>query len=326
MRRIIGIAWTVAALIAMAMAPATFAQPAAYPERTVKLIVPFPPGGVTDIVGCIIAQRLSEGLGQTVYVENLGGAAGTIGAASAARARPDGYTLLMATATHAINATLMPNAGFDIQKDVVPVTLVASVPLLLAVNPSLPANDVQGLVALAKKEPGKLNFASGSTGSASHLAGEMLKSAAGIDMVHVPYKGGGPALQDLIAGHVSIMFENMPSILPYVQSGQLRGLAVTSPKRSSAIPTLPTMIESGFPGFEAGSWYGLFAPPGTPPEVVEKLHGAMVKALASPGMRTQLSKQGAEPIGNTPQEFAAFIRSEVAKWARVIQVSGAKAD
>jgi len=326
MRRIIGIAWTVAALIAMAMAPAAFAQPSAYPERTVKLIVPFPPGGVTDIVGRIIAQRLSEGLGQTVYVENLGGAAGTIGAASAARARPDGYTLLMATATHAINATLMPNAGFDIQKDVVPVTLVASVPLLLAVNPSLPANDVQGLVALAKKEPGKLNFASGSTGSASHLAGEMLKSAAGIDMVHVPYKGGGPALQDLIAGHVSIMFENMPSILPYVQSGQLRGLAVTSPKRSSAIPTLPTMIESGFPGFEAGSWYGLFAPPGTPPEVVEKLHGAMVKALASPGMRTQLSKQGAEPIGNTPQEFAAFIRSEVAKWARVIQVSGAKAD
>ena len=326
MRRIIGIAWKVAALIAMAMAPAAFAQPSAYPERTVKLIVPFPPGGVTDIVGRIIAQRLSEGLGQTVYVENLGGAAGTIGAASAARARPDGYTLLMATATHAINATLMPNAGFDIQKDVVPVTLVASVPLLLAVNPSLPAKDVQGLVALAKKEPGKLNFASGSTGSASHLAGEMLKSAAGIDMVHVPYKGGGPALQDLIAGHVSIMFENMPSILPYVQSGQLRGLAVTSPKRSSAIPTLPTMIESGFPGFEAGSWYGLFAPPGTPPEVVEKLHGAMVKALASPGMRTQLSKQGAEPIGNTPQEFAAFIRSEVAKWARVIQVSGAKAD
>jgi tripartite-type tricarboxylate transporter receptor subunit TctC len=317
-------AWKVAAWLAIAVAPAAFAQ--GYPERAVKLVVPFPPGGVTDIVSRIIAQRLSEGLGQTVYVENLGGAAGSIGAANVARAKPDGYTLLMATATHAINATLTPNAGFDIQKDVVPITLVASVPLLLAVNPLLPAKDVQGLVALAKREPGKLNFASGSTGSASHLAGEMLKSAAGIDMVHVPYKGGGPALQDLIAGHVSIMFENMPSILPYVQSGQLRGLAVTGPKRSGAIPALPTMIESGFPGFEAGSWYGLFAPVGTPPEIVEKLHSAMVKALSSPEMRAQLSKQGAEPIGNSPQEFAAFIKSEVAKWARVIQVSGAKAD
>jgi tripartite-type tricarboxylate transporter receptor subunit TctC len=291
----------------------------------VKIIVPFPPGGVTDIVGRILAQRLSEGIGQPVIVENIGGAAGSIGAATAAKAKPDGYTLLMATATHAINATLMPNAGFDVRKDVMPITLAASVPLLLAVNPSLPAKDVQELVALARKDPGKLNFASGSSGSASHLAGEMLKAAARIDMVHVPYKGGGPALQDLIAGHVSIMFENMPSILPYVQNGNLRGLAVTGPKRSQAIPTLPTMIESGFPGFEAGSWYGLFAPVGTPPEIVAKIHAVMVKALSNPEMRAQLSKQGAEPIGNSPSEFAAFIDAEVAKWARVIQSSGAKA-
>ena len=317
-----------AALLALAntMISPAHAQGEPYPSRAVKIVVPFPPGGVTDIVGRIIAQRLGEGLGQPVVVENVGGGAGSIGAASVAKAKPDGYTLLMGTATHAINATLMPNTGFDLQKDFQPVTLVASVPLLLAVNKSLPVNSVADLVAKAKAEPGKLNFASGSSGSASHLAGEMLKSAAKIDMVHVPYKGGGPALQDLVAGHVSIMFETMPSILPHVQNGTLRGLAVTGPKRSAAIATLPTMIESGFPGFEAGSWYGLYAPAGTPRAIVDKLHAEMVKALAKPEMQAQLSKQGAEPIGNTPDEFRKFIAMEVAKWAEVIKVSGAKAE
>jgi tripartite-type tricarboxylate transporter receptor subunit TctC len=220
----------------------------------------------------------------------------------------------------------MPNAGFDLQKDVVPVSLVASVPLLLAVNPGLPVTDVKSLVAYAKANPGKLNFASGSTGSASHLAGEMLKTMAGIQMTHIPYKGGGPAIQDVIAGHVGLMFENMPSILPHVQAGRLRGIATTGLKRSAAIPELPTMIESGFPGFEAGSWYGLFAPVGTPPEIVERLHKEVVAALGNPEMQKQLSAQGAEPIGNSPQEFAGFIRSEVAKWAKAIKDSGAKAE
>jgi tripartite-type tricarboxylate transporter receptor subunit TctC len=297
-----------------------------YPARPVHLIVPFPPGGVTDLVGRIIAQRLSEGLGQTVVVENRGGGAGSIGAQLAAKAAPDGYTLFMGTATHAINATLMPNAGYDLTKDFVPISLVASVPLLLAVHPSLPAKDVASLVALARAQPGKLNFASGSSGSASHLAGEMLKTAAKVDMTHVPYKGGGPALQDVIAGHVPMMFENMPSILPHVQAGRLRGLAVTGARRSSAAPELPTMIESGYPGFEAGSWYGLYAPAGTPPEIVTKLHAELARALEKPEMRNQLSAQGAEPIGNSPQEFAAFIRAEIDKWAAVIRASGARKD
>jgi tripartite-type tricarboxylate transporter receptor subunit TctC len=314
------------AWVAMCAFAASAAAAQAWPAKPIHLIVPFPPGGVTDLVGRVIAQRLSEGLGQQVIVDNRGGGAGTIGAQLAARSPADGYTLFMGTATHAINATLMPNAGYDLTKDFEPVSLVASVPLLLAVHPSVPAKDVQSLVALAKSQPGKLNFASGSSGSASHLAGEMLKSAAAVDMTHVPYKGGGPALQDLLAGHVTVMFENMPSILPQVQSGKLRALAVTGPKRSPAAPELPTMIESGFPNFEAGSWYGLYAPAGTPKEIVARLHAEMVKALQRPEMRKQLSSQGAEPIGNSPQEFAAFIRAEIAKWAGVIKASGAKTE
>lgn len=299
---------------------------AQYPSRPVHLIVPFPPGGVTDLVGRIIAQRLSEGLGQPIIVENRGGGAGSIGALAAARSSPDGYTLFMGTATHAINATLMPNTGYDLTRDFAPISLVASVPLLLAVHPSVPAKDVKELVAYARAQKGRANFASGSSGSASHLAGEMLKTMASVDMTHVPYKGGGPALQDLLAGHVSIMFENMPSILPHVQSGKLRGIAVTGRKRSAAMPDLPTMIEAGFPDFEAGSWYGLYAPAGTPPEIVTRLHAEVVKALKTPEMQKQLSAQGAEPVGNSPQEFAAFIRSEIAKWAKAIKASGAKTE
>jgi len=300
------------------------AQP--YPSKPVHLIVPFPTGGVTDLVGRIIAQRLSERLGQPVVVENKGGAAGAIGAQVAARAAPDGYTLFMGTATHAINTTLVPKSGYDLLKDFAPVSLVASVPLLLAAHPSVPAKDVKDLVALAKQKKGELNFASGSSGSASHLAGEMLKTAAAIDVVHVPYKGGGPAIADLLAGHVTFMFENMPSILTHVQSGKLRGLAVTGQKRSPAAPDLPTMIESGYPGFEAGSWYGVYAPAGTPKEIVQKLNAELVKAINSPEMQRQLSAQGADPVGNTPEEFAAFIRAEIAKWAAVIKAAGVKAE
>jgi tripartite-type tricarboxylate transporter receptor subunit TctC len=308
--------------LASLLAASAIAQ--TYPTRTVHLIVPFPAGGVTDLIGRIIAQRLSERLGQTVVVENKGGGAGSIGAQLAAMAKPDGHTLFMGTATHAINATLMPNAGFDLVRDFAPVSLVASVPLLLAVHPSIPANSVSELVAYTKSMKGKVNYASGSSGSASHLAGEMLKAAAGIEMTHIPYKGGGPALQDLLAGHVALMFENMPSILPAVQSGKLRGLAVTSAKRSPALPDMPTMIESGFPGFEAGSWYGLYAPAGTPTAIIAKLHTELVGALNTPEMQRQLSVQGAEPIGNTPEEFKSFTRAEISKWAKVIKDAGIK--
>ena len=311
------------ALLALSLA----AQPVAaqpYPTKPVRLIVPFPPGGVTDIVGRILAQRLGESLGQQVVVDNRGGAAGAIGAQAAAKSAPDGYTLLMATATHAINATLTPNPNFDLVRDLMPVSLAASVPLLLAVNPSFPARDVKELVAAAAVRPGQVNFASGSTGSASHLAGEMLKTMAKVDMVHSPDKGGNLGIQDLVAGQVQLMFENMPSILPFVQSGRLRGLAVTGAKRSLAAPELPTMIESGFPGFEAGSWYGLFAPAGTPADIVSRLNADMVKSLRTPETRKLLSQQGAEPIGNSEAEFAAFIRDEIAKWGRVIKAANVK--
>ncbi len=311
------------ALLALSLA----AQPVAaqpYPTKPVRLIVPFPPGGVTDIVGRILAQRLGESLGQQVVVDNRGGAAGAIGAQAAAKSAPDGYTLLMATATHAINATLIPNPNFDLVRDLAPVSLAASVPLLLAVNPSFPARDVKELVAAAAARPGQVNFASGSTGSASHLAGEMLKTMAKVDMVHIPYKGGSLGIQDLVAGQVQLMFENMPSILPFVQSGRLRGLAVTGAKRSPAAPELPTMIESGYPAFEAGSWYGLFAPAGTPPDIVSRLNADMVKSLRTPETRKLLSQQGAEPVGNSEAEFTAFIRDEIAKWGRVIKAANVK--
>lgn len=311
------------ALFALSLA----AQPVAaqpYPTKPVRLIVPFPPGGVTDIVGRILAQRLGESLGQQVVVDNRGGAAGAIGAQAAAKSAPDGYTLLMATATHAINATLTPNPNFDLVRDLVPVSLAASVPLLLAVNASFPARDVKELVAAAAARPGQVNFASGSTGSASHLAGEMLKTMAKVDMVHIPYKGGSLGIQDLVAGQVQLMFENMPSILPFVQSGRLRGLAVTGARRSLAAPELPTMIESGFPGFEAGSWYGLFAPAGTPADIVSRLNADMVKSLRTPETRKLLLQQGAEPVGNSEAEFAAFIRDEIAKWGRVIKAANVK--
>ena len=315
-----------AAIAAIGVLTAPLATAQAYPSKPVRLIVPFPPGGVTDIVGRLLAQKLGDALGQQVVVENRGGAAGAIGAAAAAKSAPDGYTLLMATATHAINATLVPNPNFDLVKDLAPVSLAASVPLLLAVHPSVPAKDVKELVAWAAARPGQANFASGSTGSASHLAGEMLKSAAKIDMVHVPYKGGSLAIQDLVAGQVGLMFENMPSILPFVQSGRLRGIAVTSARRSATTPELPTMIESGYPGFEAGSWYGLFAPAGTPREIVARLNADMDKALRQPETRKLLSQQGAEPIGNSEAEFAAFIQAEIAKWGRVIRAAGVKVD
>ena len=312
-----------AALALLACATVS-AQP--FPSKPMKIVVPFPPGAATDLLARTVAQKMTEAWGQTVVVENRAGATGTIGSQFVMNSPADGYTLLMATATHAINATLLPNPNFDLQKDLVPISLAASVPLLLAVHPSLPAKNVTQLVALAAAQPGKLNFASGSTGSASHLAGEMLKNMAKIDMVHIPYKGGSLAIQDLVAGQVTVMFENMPSILPFVQSIRLRGLAVTGAKRSPAAPELPTMIESGYPGFEAGSWYGLFAPAGTPQEIVSRLNTEVVKTLKNLETRKLLAQQGAEPIGSSEAQFAEFIQAEIAKWARVVKSANVKVE
>jgi tripartite-type tricarboxylate transporter receptor subunit TctC len=300
----------------------TSAQP--YAIKPVRLIVPFPSGGVTDIVGRIIAQNLALRLGQSVVVDNRSGAAGAIGAQAAARATPDGYTLLMGTATHAINATLMSEPGYDLLRDFSAVSLIASVPLLLAVHPSVPATNIQELTTFAKSQQAGLNYASGSSGSASHLAGEMLKIATETNLTHIPYKGGGPALQDLISGQVTFMFENMPSILPQVRNGRLRGLAVTGAKRSDAAPDLPTMIEAGFPNFEIGSWYGVFAPAKTPSAVLATLSTEILNALGTTQMQSELRAQGADPKDTSSAAFADFVQAEVKKWGELIKTSGLK--
>lgn len=300
----------------------SFAQ--TYPVRPIRMIVAYPPGGGTDIVGRMMAQKLGENLGQTVVVDNRGGATGNIGTELAARATPDGYTLLMGNvAPNAINVSLFKKLPFDPVKDFAPVSLVAVTPNILVVPPSFPVKTVKDLIALAKSKPGALNFPSAGIGSSSHLAGEMLKSMAGIDMVHVPYKGGGPALIALLSGQVQLMFATLPAAMPHVKSGKLRPVAVTTAHRSLALPELPTIAESGVPGYEAATWYGLLAPAGTPKAIVGRLHAEIVKILAT-DTRQQLVAQGFEPVGNTPAEFAAYIKSEITKWGKVIRDAGIK--
>lgn len=293
-----------------------------YPQRPMRMIVAYPPGGGTDQVGRVMAEKLTEHLGQNVVVDNRGGATGNIGTELAARATPDGYTLLMGNvAPNSVNVSLFKKLGFDPVKDFAPVSLVAVTPNILVTHPSVPVKTVKDLIALAKAKPGVLNFPSAGVGSSSHLAGEMLKSMAGIDMVHVPFKGGGPSLIALISGQVQIMFATMPAALPHVKSGKVRPVAVTTAHRSKAMPELPTIAESGVAGYEAATWYGMLAPVGTPKAVVDRLHGEVVKILAG-NTRQRLEAQGFEPAGTRPAEFAAYIKSEIAKWAKVIKDAG----
>jgi tripartite-type tricarboxylate transporter receptor subunit TctC len=297
-----------------------------YPVRPIRMIVAYPPGGGTDQVGRVMADQLAQQLGQNVVVDNRGGATGNIGTELAARAVPDGYTLLMGNvAPNAVNVSVFRKLGFDPVKDFAPVSLVAVTPNILVAHPSVPVKTVKDLVALAKAKPGVLNFPSAGVGSSSHLAGEMLKSMAGIDMVHVPYKGGGPALIATISGQVQIMFATMPAAMPHVKSGKVRPVAVTTAKRSLAMPDLPTIAESGVPGYEAATWYGLLAPARTPRPVIDRLHGETVKILAGP-TRQRLEAQGFEPDGGTPAAFAAYIKSEITKWAKVIKEAGIPAE
>jgi tripartite-type tricarboxylate transporter receptor subunit TctC len=297
-----------------------FAQ--TYPVRPIRMIVAYPPGGGTDIVGRMMGQRLGENLGQTVVVDNRGGATGNIGTEIAAHATADGYTLLMGNvAPNAINVSLFKKLPFDPVKDFAPVSLVAVTPNILVVQPSSPVKTVKDLIALAKSKPGTLNFPSAGVGSSSHLAGEMLKSMAGIDMVHVPYKGGGPALVALLSGQVQLMFATLPAAMPHVKSGKLRPVAVTTSHRSQALPELPTIAESGVAGYEAATWYGLLAPAGTPKAIVDRLHAEIVKILAT-DTRQRLAAQGFEPAGTTPAEFAGYIKSEIVKWGKVIKAAG----
>ena len=290
-------------------------------------MVPFPAGGPLDIVARAIGQELSKSWGQPVIIDNRPGAGGNIGADLVAKAPADGYTILMgAVSTHAINVSLYNKLPYDPIRDFAPVTLITSVPNVLVVHPSVPVKNVQELIALAKARPGQLNFASGSTGSAGHLAGELFKSMAGVDMTHIPYKGAAPAVIDLMAGQVSLMFDNMASALPYIKAGRVRALAVTTLKRSPLLPQLPTICEAGLRGFDISTWFGIFAPAGTPPDVVAKLNTEIVRILHTPEMKERLAALGAEPIGNKPDEFSAFIKAEIPKYAKVIKASGAKAD
>jgi len=307
-----------------------FAVPAhaeTFPSKTVKLVVPFPPGGPLDATGRAIAQKLTEAWGRSVIVENKPGAGGNIGADYVAKSPPDGYTVVMgALSTHAVNPSLYPKMPFDAQNDFAPITRVAITPNVLVVNPSLPVHSVKELIAYAKANPGKLSFGSGSIGSAGHLAGELFKVDAGVDMVHVPYKGAAPAMQGLLAGDTQVMFDNLASAMSQVKAGKLRALAVTTAERSKLVPELPTMAEAGVPGFDISTWYGLLAPAATPPDVIAKWHAEVTKILSAPEMRERLAAQGAEAAPDSPADFTEFIASELVKYAKIVKASGAKVD
>jgi tripartite-type tricarboxylate transporter receptor subunit TctC len=304
---------------------AAFAQ--AYPSKPIRFVVPYPAGGPLDTVARLLGGKLSESMKQPVIVDNKPGAGGNIGADAVAKSPPDGYTLLMgAVATHAINPTLYASMPYDAVRDFTPVTQVASTPNVLVVNPSIPAGNVREFIAYAKANPGKLNFGSGSTGSAGHLAGELFKSMAGVDMTHVPYKGAGPAMQDLVGGQIQLMFDNLASSLGQIRAGRVKALAVTTAKRTTLAPELPTIAESGLPGFDISTWFGVFVPAHTPQPIVDRLHAELTRALAMPDVREKMVQLGAEPVGNRPEEFAAYIRSEADKYAQVVKASGARAD
>jgi tripartite-type tricarboxylate transporter receptor subunit TctC len=306
------------ALAALAISAAAHSQ--VYPSKPIRMIVAYPPGGGTDIVGRMVAQKLGETLGQGIVVENRGGASGNIGTEIAARAAPDGYTVLMGNvAPNAINVSLFKNLPFDPVADFAPVSLVASTPNILVVHPSTPARTVKEVIALAKAKPGTLNFASAGVGSSSHLAGELFRILAGAEIVHVPYKGAGPAMVDVLSGQVQLYFATMPAAMPHVKSGKLVPIAVTSARRSPALPDAPTIAESGVPGYEAATWYGLLAPAHTPATAVARLHENIVKILGDAALRQKLVDQGFDPVGDSPEEFAAYIKSEIAKWGKVIR-------
>ena len=295
-----------------------------YPNKPIKMIIPYPPGGGTDVVGRILNEPLSAALGQPIVIDNKGGAAGNVGTDLAAKAPADGYNILFTLSSHTINPRLYAKLPFDVEKDFVPISLSAMIPQILVVHPSVPANNVQELIALAKAQPGKLNYASVGTGSPGHIAGELFKLKTGVDIVHVPYKGGGPAVTDTIGGQVQMLFVSMPAAWQHVKSGRLKAIAVTSEKRSVAAPEVPTILESGVPDYVVDSWYGAFAPAKTPPAAVAKLQAAFAQVLQSPQVREKLLLQGAEAATATPAEFDRRVRDELAKWEFVIRNANIK--
>ena len=319
-----------AAGVALSLVLPTFAQAQAqaqtYPTKPIKLVVPYPPGGPTDIVARLVAQKLSEQMGQPVIIDNRPGAGGNPGAEMVARSTPDGYTLVVATPAHAINPSLFKNLGYSLSKDFAPVSQLTSGPLVIVANSALPANNVAELIALAKSKPGELNFASSGNGQSTHLSAELFASMAGVKMNHIPYKGSAPALTDTMGGQTQLMFDTMLSAMPHVKAGKLKALAVTSSTRSPVAPDVPTVAESGLPGYEAIAWNGLLAPAGTPPEVVARLNAELKKVLASPDVKDKFEAQGFAASWNTPTDFGRFMTAEVEKWSKVVKISGAKVD
>jgi tripartite-type tricarboxylate transporter receptor subunit TctC len=304
-------------------------QPAhaqAYPAKPIRFIVPQPPGGTSDILARAFAQKLAESLHQQVVVDNRAGASGTIGTDVAAKSTPDGYTIMLAYTTHTTTPGIYGKLPYDPVADFAPVTILTAAPLLLVVHPKIPVTSVKELITYAKSRPGELNFCSAGNGSGSHLAGELFNMMTGVKLTHIPYKGSGLAITELIGGQVQLMFAGIVPIDPHVKAGRVRGIAVSSLKRSTAIPQVPTIAESGLPGFEVVGWYGVLAPARTPPAIVERLHREFLKILQTPEIRDRLTSEGAEPVGNTPAEFTAFLKTDIARWAKVIKAAGAKLD
>jgi tripartite-type tricarboxylate transporter receptor subunit TctC len=313
---------TMAAAVLLALSSAAFAADD-YPNKPIRLIIPFPPGGSNDVVGRLVAKQLSEQLGQQVFVDNRGGAGGVIGTQALSTAAPDGYTLGIASIAHAVNPALH-KLEYDPIKSFTPVSILATGPNVLVVNPELPVKSVKELIALAKQKPGELNYASAGVGSFQHLGGELFKLMAGVNLVHVPYKGGGPAMQDMISGHVKVMFSSLIQTTPFIKSGQLRALGTGGAKRSPVLPDVPTIAEAGVPGYVADNWWGILVPAGTPAPIVEKLYKGVQAALKSAELKEAFAREGASTVEMTSAEFGDYIKAEMAKWSRVVSEGGIK--
>lgn len=305
---------------------AVMAQAQSYPSKPVRVVVPYPPGGPTDIVARVLFQQVAESTGQQFVIDNRAGAGGNIGAEHVAKSPADGYTVLIGTTAHAINMSLFKSLNYDVQKDLAPVSLLTQGPLVLVTHPQFPANSVKELIDMAKAKPGSLNFASSGNGQSTHLSAELFNSMAGTKMVHVPYKGSAPALSDLMTGQVGIMFDTTLSAMPFVRAGKLKALGVTSPQRTPAAPDVPTIAESGLPGYEVFAWNGVLVPAGTPKAIIAQLNEEIRKAMQLPQVRDKFSAQGFAASWNTPDQFGVFVRNEVDKWARTVKASGATLD